>query len=245
MRDSRWIQDQAHIRVDRARIVWLTLGLLFSLGLTFALGFLTGRRAERIAATPPQVDVLTQIDSDEAMHDELTFYSKLTEGAETTPPKVEPQKRPSAVAGDAPATTPPEPTPAPKPNPDPDKKQEQATSQPGNIKIAKLESAVARARDTARRSEHKEVEKALASGPAQPGDFTVQVSAFQSMGEARAFSAGLERKGFKPFVVATMIPGRGTWYRVRLGRFASEQQAADAKTVLAQAAIPAWVLRVE
>ena len=38
---------------------------------------------------------------------------------------------------------------------------------------------------------------------------------------------------------------RGTWYRVRLGRFAKQADAAKAKGVLAAADIPAWVLKVQ
>jgi cell division protein FtsN len=90
-----------------------------------------------------------------------------------------------------------------------------------------------------------QVTTALASGPAHSGDFTVQVSAFQSYDEAKAYSAQLERKGFKPFIVAAEIKGKGTWYRVRIGSFRDEQLASSAKGVLARADIPAWVLKAE
>ncbi len=45
--------------------------------------------------------------------------------------------------------------------------------------------------------------------------------------------------------VDATLNGRGTWYRVRLGRFSNQEDATRAKVVLAQAEIPAWVLRVE
>ena len=63
--------------------------------------------------------------------------------------------------------------------------------------------------------------------------------------EARAYSASLERKGFKPFIVTGKVRGKGTWYRVRLGRFTSESQATEGKLLLARADIPAWVLKTE
>jgi cell division septation protein DedD len=85
----------------------------------------------------------------------------------------------------------------------------------------------------------------LARGPAQSGEFTVQVSAYQSMAEASAFMASLKRKGFAPFVVKAEIAGKGTWYRVRIGRFVSEADATRAKAILAAADVPAWVLRME
>jgi len=73
----------------------------------------------------------------------------------------------------------------------------------------------------------------------------VQVSAFQSKSEAAAFSSSLERKGYKPFVVRSTIRDRGTWYRVRLGRFFEEESATEGKRLLAANDIPAWVLRTE
>ncbi|MBI3179104.1 MAG: SPOR domain-containing protein [Deltaproteobacteria bacterium] len=89
------------------------------------------------------------------------------------------------------------------------------------------------------------VPAALAVGPAKRGDYTIQVSAYQSKEEAQAYAAKLERKGYKPFIVRGEVQGRGTWYRVRMGSFAQEEEAIQAKRVLARADIPAWVLRAE
>ena len=85
----------------------------------------------------------------------------------------------------------------------------------------------------------------LAGGPARSGDYTVQVSSYQSLDEAKAYAAVLERKGYKPFVVTSTIEGKGTWYRVRLGSFKDEPTAQKAKTLLARADIPVWVLKSE
>ncbi len=243
MRDSRRMQEQLQVRVDRARIVWLTLGFLVSLGLTFALGFITGRRAERIEPEGPPVDVITQIDSDKRMHDELTFYAKLNE---TAPDELDGGGR--SVQPRRPTPAPARVTPAPaRVTPAPVAEAPAAVASPAKPapKKGKLGSAVDRARRAARHVDPKRVERALGAGPAQPGDYTVQVSAFQSLGEAKAYGSGLERKGFRPFIVTSMIQGRGTWYRVRIGRFEDEKEAEQAKMVLAQAAIPAWVLRME
>jgi cell division protein FtsN len=65
------------------------------------------------------------------------------------------------------------------------------------------------------------------------------------MAEASAFAAALERKGFKPFIVSATIQGKGTWYRVRMGRFSTEILAQQGKGMLTRADIPAWVLRAE
>jgi cell division protein FtsN len=89
------------------------------------------------------------------------------------------------------------------------------------------------------------IRMALARGPSASGEYTVQVSAYQSMAEASAFTASLKRKGFSSFVVRAEVAGKGTWYRVRLGRFATEAEAARAKGILAAADVPAWVLKTE
>ena len=77
------------------------------------------------------------------------------------------------------------------------------------------------------------------------GEFTLQVSSFRTRDEAQAFAAAMVRQGLHPYVVPASLPGRGTWYRVRVGRYGSEQEAKAAKGTLAQSDIPAWVLRID
>lgn len=57
------------------------------------------------------------------------------------------------------------------------------------------------------------------------GGWTLQLSAYQDRGEADRFSAGLRDKGYAPYIVGAEIPGKGTWFRVRMGRFASRDAA--------------------
>jgi DedD protein len=58
------------------------------------------------------------------------------------------------------------------------------------------------------------------------GKYTLQLSAFPTREEAEAFAAKYDGT----FVLPTELPGKGTWYRVRCGNFASYQEAAVAKT---------------
>lgn len=90
-----------------------------------------------------------------------------------------------------------------------------------------------------------DVRDAINAGPARSGDYTIQVSAYQTRAEADAYVGALARKGFRAFVVEAELDGKGTWYRVRLGRYTTEAEAAQAKQVLAGADIPAWVIRSE
>jgi hypothetical protein len=53
--------------------------------------------------------------------------------------------------------------------------------------------------------------------------FTLQLSSFQDRGEAEAFAAKFGSE--KTYLVVSEIPGKGTWYRVRVGDFATSKDA--------------------
>ncbi len=57
--------------------------------------------------------------------------------------------------------------------------------------------------------------------------FTLQLSSFQTRGEAEAFAKKFDAE--KTYMVVSEIPGKGTWYRVRLGDFASAKDALAGK----------------
>lgn len=59
------------------------------------------------------------------------------------------------------------------------------------------------------------------------GRYTVQVASYREEGDARELAAGLSRKGYRAFVTAAEVPGKGTWYRVRVGRFGTRKEAAS------------------
>lgn len=260
MRDMSRIRERAvprrgaDVRVDRAQIVWLTLGGVVSLALMFALGFMVGRRAERLAQADTPPPVAQTLTTQRSVAEELTFYDRLTDPRPVAPPPAPAVAQAAPQGADRPAPSPAaqepreprEPRAAQAPQ-SPQPAQSAQSAQPSSPRATgedRVAGAVARARGAARRG-RQDVKRALNAGPAQPGEYTVQVSAFQSLGEAQAFAAGLERKGYKPFVVTSSIDGRGTWYRVRLGRFDTEESATEAKQLLAHADIPAWVLRTE
>ncbi len=226
MRDVRKIQT--HLGSARSQIVWLTLGGMVALGMTFALGVMVGRRAEKLSAAQHEAptDPLKQIDAEHKLHDELTYYARLTQThgerptvAEASPLPTKKTRAPDTtkLATDAvepprvpaPAVTAPVVTPEPAPEPVSD------------------------------------IAAALAKGPAKSGEYTIQVSSFQTADEATAYAASLKRKGYSPYVVATQIAGKGTWHRVRLGVFQSSDAATLAKQQLVAADIAGWVVKGE
>jgi septal ring-binding cell division protein DamX len=59
------------------------------------------------------------------------------------------------------------------------------------------------------------------------GRFTLQLSSFQDKTEAEAFAKKFD--GERPYMIVSEIPGKGTWYRVRVGDYPSAKDAAAAK----------------
>ncbi len=59
------------------------------------------------------------------------------------------------------------------------------------------------------------------------GHFALQLSSFQDKSEAETFAQKFQ--GERPYMVVSEIPGKGTWYRVRVGDYASAKDALAAK----------------
>lgn len=57
------------------------------------------------------------------------------------------------------------------------------------------------------------------------GNFSIQVGSHPDAGSANNQVAQLQAKGISARAVQAAIPGRGTWYRVRIGRFPSREEA--------------------
>jgi cell division septation protein DedD len=68
---------------------------------------------------------------------------------------------------------------------------------------------------------------AAAGDSKSKGRYTLQLSSFQDKSEAETFAKKFE--GERPYMVVSEIPGKGTWYRVRVGDYASSKDALAAK----------------
>ncbi len=60
---------------------------------------------------------------------------------------------------------------------------------------------------------------------ASPNGYTVQVRAFRDEQEATKFVAVLKEQGHKAFVTAAEVPGKGRFFRVRIGKFKTIDEA--------------------
>jgi len=61
--------------------------------------------------------------------------------------------------------------------------------------------------------------------PVDPGKFTVQLGASQDSSDAAQLAARAGAVGLKAYVAEVRIPGKGTWYRVRVGSFPDKPSA--------------------
>jgi DedD protein len=65
---------------------------------------------------------------------------------------------------------------------------------------------------------------AVAAG--HDGGYQLQVSSFRTQQEGNDFADQLRARGHKAYVQEAHVPGRGTWFRVRVGPFATQHAAA-------------------
>lgn len=63
------------------------------------------------------------------------------------------------------------------------------------------------------------------------GEWSVQVNAYADEGDAKRLADKLTDKGYDAYVVSTNIKGR-MWYRVRVGRLGTRQEARDLQQTL-------------
>jgi cell division protein FtsN len=68
---------------------------------------------------------------------------------------------------------------------------------------------------------------AVATNSGVAPSWSVQVTAFQNKDDAMHMASKLEGEGYSAFVVSGQVKGK-TWHRVRVGRYASKEQAMQA-----------------
>jgi cell division septation protein DedD len=73
--------------------------------------------------------------------------------------------------------------------------------------------------------------KSATAAPAKPAadkgssTYTVQAASCQSRTEAEQIRSRLAKTGMTPYIVEATVPGKGTWYRIRIGRGLSQAEA--------------------
>lgn len=224
MRSSR-DQDLVNVSLDGRQVVGVVVGTLVLLSVTFALGTTFGRRLAAQPAVAAAPADLSSLDRMTAPPPTFAFGELLAKPDPT--PVVEPPPKPKPVERPAPVAAAPKPAPAPEPPaPEPPAPEPPAVkpADPVPVETAKpvpaaepvdaLAAAVAKLEV----AEAPPVERSA-------GRWSVQFGASQDQAEADRLAAKLLGQGLTPFVVTADIPGKGTFYRVRVGQFTDKQEA--------------------
>ncbi len=231
MRDSKRIKE----RNDGAlfgRLGVASLVLLGTVVISYNIGLQVGlaRAAPNDVKSDEQSTELSALDTAQQKHDAMQFYTRLTQDDRPKSEALDPVEDEPELQAVAPVNS------ESRMKTDPVEVVAEEAAPPAET----TQGAIARLGKTHEAQADDSPEPTLLSA-----NFTIQVSAFQTQEEAEAYKKSLNRKGYHPYVVAAEIPGKGIWYRVRVGRFENKDAAAEAKAELALANIPSFIVAAQ
>jgi DedD protein len=230
---ERW-KDKIEVRLDNRQVFFLFFGSALVACLLFILGVIVGKRLEsRGKAVAPEIeDPLALLDR--IATSPLAATEAPVRPAAPTPvrtvsvplPRVTEALR--TLAADRPGKVPPSGPPAVRERPP----EAPPGEHPAATTVAMLEPTTAGepgpgAAGPARKATPPSAPvPSPGETPRGKGRFTLQLGSFPDRAEAEAFA---RQFGPQPYVLPSEIPGRGTWYRVRVGDYPSLKDAVAAK----------------
>lgn len=218
--ESELFKDKAEITLEGRQVFYLFFGGAVIASLVFVLGVMVGKRVEArahvgdTAGTTAASDPLAALDElgAEPGAAGLTYAEELT--------------RP------LPAVAPAPPVPAPEPRAEPEGKAEDKSEPKADAKREPEPKAEADSKSAG--DGDAEVEKPESKPDSKPEadkrKYTLQLSSFRDRAEAEQFMAQVSSAGYRPYITEAAVDGKGTWYRVRLGTYASYDEALEAKS---------------
>ena len=193
-----------------SKIFIIPAGVVVIIGV-FVLGYYVGRdQALKTAASDKPAALPEVVSQYLPKKEDFTFYKTLTEKGEKT---VSIELKPKPKAEDA-ASIKIEGTPAEAAKQEAPKALEVKAERPSEVK-----------RQAARQQPPPKKEPAATKQGASKTRYTIQVGSYPERALADEDMKNMKRRGYAAFVVATAIPDKGTWYRVRVGSFGNRQSA--------------------
>ncbi|MFL5454068.1 MAG: SPOR domain-containing protein [Myxococcales bacterium] len=226
MRDEHRFHEKIELSLEKRHVAGIGIAVSLFLAVAFSLGVLVGKGLASRAAVPGAVDDLAALDAQQApgqgRPSPPAVRGEVTRpGTGNAAPRAADPVRVAdlALAAPAPAArseaTVPDETTRPgtgtgsavRSIPQP---PDATTVPPGRrtADVAPPQTAV------------------LPAPPANLGKYTVQIGATQDRAEAHQMVIRVSKAGLRPYVMEAKLPGRGLWYRVRVGAFA-DRAAAD------------------
>ena len=229
---DRW-KDKIEVRLDNRQVAFLFFGSALVACMLFILGVIVGKRLEsRGRAVAPEIEdplaLLDRVATTARNAPEAASGGKLTAGSTlAAAPSVAPVAVPAAAPAKvaiarevkvSPPAAPAKTKPAPIVAAAPAAAARASATEPTPAPAAPLPPREApRAGDAPKET--------VKTGKSR---FVLQIGSFLDRGEAEAFAKGFAPES--PAVVVSELPGKGTWYRVRVGEFKAFKDAVDAKT---------------
>lgn len=227
MAENRREQDDGLYYFSRGQLILVAAGFTVASAAIFLLGILVGQGIEErklAQKEEPLVKIPVQPSAQGAIpasgKDEITFYDTLTRPPSGT-----------KSAGKEAAT---ETKPAGKAVKPPVKETKAESQDVGAAKAEKAKgkeetervAAAAEEKRAASAQKGTEAGEVKAQAVAPEGVWTVQVNAFPDERSAQNLVEKLKAKGYDAYRVPTSVKGR-TWYRVRVGRLSTRQEARE------------------
>ncbi len=211
MRDSHRMKEKYDLSLDSRQLVTLLAAGIVVLGAVFTLGVLVGQKLAGAPRTDRAPDLLSALDQKSAALERaraaptLTFQEELTaDGGATPAGKAKPE--PAAKAAES--------------KPEVAKAVEKKPEAPSS-KSADAGAVATRSPAPAAPAAAKPPDATAVPG----GAFTLQLGASQNREDAERMVSRLREKGYAPYIVSAEVPGKGTYYRVRMGSFATREAA--------------------
>jgi septal ring-binding cell division protein DamX len=248
---ERW-RDKIEVRLDNRQVFFLFFGSALVACMLFVLGVIVGKRLESRgrAITPEIEDPLALLDkmatTPRAAQTGVTFPQTLfgnseansdKHGKKSQPPapvrtgaapsdKAEAEGAIAPVAVLRPAPLPQE-TRAGKAESKPAPQPAVRAPDPEIAAAAKPAAGSTKPQAEPKASKPVGIPTITTTGEKGKGRFALQLSSFPDKSEAEAFARKFESE--RPYMVVSDIPGKGTWYRVRVGDYPSAKDAMAAK----------------
>ena len=230
MRDMKGILEHAPLSVIRAgrkgrvmgnqkggiisKLFVLPVGVAFMVGFFF-LGYYVGKYQARTGAQleslPPLPDVAKEY---LPKKEDFTFYKTLTDkedktvSLDLTPKSGAPKKH--AIKKN--------PTPRPKP-------KKPSAAKPLEVTIEKAPAKTARRTAPPVPKKREEGTGDTRSKSTGKQRYSIQIASYPERNLAEDEVRKMKKRGYAAYFVASEIPDKGTWYRVRIGNFKKKQSA--------------------
>ncbi len=200
-----------------SKIVLIPVALALIAGFFF-LGYFVGKYQSKSGtladAMPPMPEVISK---NLPKQDEFTFYKTLTDKNDKT---VSIDLKPKSVAGEKYLDK--------KPAAD-DTARVKGAQQPQNDK--KMESnadhdkTAEAGQDASKQQVYAKKDTVSVLKPNSKLRYTLQIASYQEKEMAENDIKKMKQRGYSAFIVSSDLPGKGTWYRVRLGSFSNKASA--------------------